>query len=47
MEDLSHRIRHHDRFRQKATSSGCRETRMNEQEYSENVTFAFHKLRLS
>jgi len=47
MENLSHRGRHHDRFRQKATSSGFRETRMNEQEYSEHVTSAFHELRLS
>ena len=47
MENLSHHSRHHDCFRQKATSSGCRETRVNEQEYSEHVTFALHKLRLS
>lgn len=47
MENLSHRSRHHDRFRQKATSSGFRETRMYEQEYSERITFALHKLRLS
>lgn len=47
MENLGHCSRHHDRFRQKATSSGFRETRMNEQEYSERITFAFHKLRLS
>jgi len=45
VKNLSHRSRHHDLVRQKATSIRCRETRMNEHEYGDHVTLAFYKLR--